>query len=144
PVHRLLTVCVSAGPELHLVDQVYVLNVTTAGFQERTSQYVNATRLGAQASAMLELHLNDRVALFAEVLGRYAKISGLKGTGTYYRLENNISSTIETDGYLYYLSGEKHPRLAILAAEPGAGQDARKALLDFTGVGLGGGLRFRF
>jgi hypothetical protein len=144
PLHRLLTLRASAGPEIHFAKYLYAFSMTTPELQETVQHTATTTRIGALGSLGLEIHMNNRVALVLEALGRIAKISNLKGTEIYYRWENEFNSESTVKGYLYYLSGEGHPRLAIFAAEPGGDQGARKATFDFSGVSFSGGLRFRF
>ncbi len=144
PAHRRLWLFFSGGPELHLVNYQYALNFTTPTSHEEISQKADGRGLGARGSAGLELHLNPRVALFFEIHGRLAKISNFQGKEATYHLEGYSPSTSEANGFLYYSEAGKYPGLAIFSEDAAQGKGVKRAVFDFSGMGLHTGLIFRF
>ena len=144
PLNRLLTICVSAGPEYHFADYKYGGNVTTPYSASSLTHRADARQLGLQGSLGLEIRMNERLAFVIEVLGRYAKISGFEGKEETYEWSGGHSSTVDEQGIIYFIEGEEYPRLDIPAAGAPGGQNARKAVFDLSGASLQAGLNFKF
>ncbi|MDH7513840.1 MAG: hypothetical protein QHH14_12910 [Clostridiales bacterium] len=144
PAHRRLWFFFSGGPELHLVTYRFNPNFQTPALLEDIGQKANGKGLGARGSAGLELHLNPRVALFFEIQGRLAKISNFQGKEATYRLEGYLPSTSEANGFLYYSEAGKCPGLAIFSEDASQGKGLKRAVFDFSGIGLHTGLIFKF
>lgn len=143
-IHRRLGVFFNIGPELHLVSYQYAFNFTRISVHEEVNQKAKAKGVGGSANLGLELRLNPRVAVILELSGRFAEITNFKGKGALYYLENGLVSTSEANGYLYYSDSAEQPGLSILTEEASAGKALRRAVLDFSGVGLSAGMSFRF
>jgi hypothetical protein len=144
PVNRWLTVCVHGGPALCFVKYNFSRSLSTTSFEENYYQKAKATSLGFRGGLGLEIYLNQRTAILIEAQGRYAKFTDLRGSEKY-SLTKSTSFLIvrEEEGSLYYLE-EEYPRLAILPDGSSGDHNARKAVFNFTGVSLMGGLRVRF
>jgi hypothetical protein len=143
PLHRVLAVLLSGGPEFHFVKFKYSRNYKLSLLEETIDQSADASGLGFQGSLGLEVSLNPRLALVLEGQGRYARITNFKGEERLYRWENFQSSDSKESGYLYFVQEGNAPGLAILSQEPGGG-NAERAVFDFSGVGFSAGLRFKF
>jgi hypothetical protein len=143
PVTPWLSVCASGGPALFLVKYNYNRNFEIPGVRDDFYQKANANGLGFVGSLGLEAHLNARVSLVLEAQGRYAKISGFEGSEKYTHEVGGWPSTIVTAGTLYYIEGAMYPSLAFFPDASSGGQNAKKAVLDFSGVSFLAGLRFR-
>jgi hypothetical protein len=143
PLHRVLAVVLSGGPEIHFVKFKYARNFKLPSLEESIDQRADASGLGFQGSLGLEVSLNPRLALVLEGQGRYARITNFKGEERFYHWENFQSSDSQESGFLYFIQEGNYPGLAILPQEPSAGS-AERAVFDFTGVGFSVGLRFKF
>jgi hypothetical protein len=144
PLNRLLTICISAGPEYHFADYKYGGNFTTPYSASSLTHRAKARQLGIHGSLGLEIRMNQRLAFIIEALGRYAKISGFEGKEETYQWANNQSTTVEEHGIIFFIGGEEYPRLDIPSAGAPSGQGAREAVFDFSGVSLQAGLNFKF
>ena len=144
PLNRLLTVTVSAGPEYHIADFKYGGSLTTPYYAGSLVQRVDARKLGLHGGIALEVRMNRRLAFCLEALGRYAKISGFEGKEAAYEWTEGGSFTVQDEGTLYYTEEDGYPHLDIPSAGAPGGQNARKAVFDFSGVSLRAGLNFKF
>jgi hypothetical protein len=144
PLHRLLTVCLSAGPEYHFVEYEYGGSLTTPYYSTSIMQTTDGRTLGLFGGLGVELRMNRRLAFCIEALGRYAKISGFEGKEATYEWSGGQSSTISDQGTLYYLEEEGYPRLDIPSAGTPDGQNVRKAVFNFSGISFRAGLNFKF
>ena len=144
PVARWLTVSLSGGPALYFVKYKYNRNIQYSTMEEDYYQQAKATKLGIQGGLGLEIHLNQRVAFLIEAQGRYVKFTDLRGSENSEGLWFIPTSPTEKVGSLYYIEGEGYPQLAVLTDDSAANSNARKAVLDFTGVSFKAGFRFRF
>ncbi len=144
PLNRLLTFVVNGGPTLYFVDYEYGKKFIIPLIEEDIYQKVKANRLGFQGGIGLEFRLNPRVVVFVETQGRYARISNLEGEETFFRSWFGQIWSLRKNGSLYYEEGDQYPGLVVLSDESAAGEDVRKAVLDFSGVSLALGLRIRF
>ena len=144
PLNRLLTICVSAGPEYFFADYKYGGNLTTPYSASSLTHRTKARQLGIQGGLDLEIRMNQRLAFIIEAFGRYAKISGFEGKEETYQWSGGHSSTVEDHGIIFFIEGEEYPRLDIPSAGEPGGQGVRKAVFDLTGVSLQAGLNFKF
>jgi hypothetical protein len=144
PLGRLLTVCVSAGPEHHWTAYKYGGNISTPYFAGSLTHRTKARQLGIFGGLGLEIRMNRRLAFIVEALGRYAKISGFEGKEETYEWSGGSSTTVEDHGALLFIEGEEFPRLDIPSAGVPGAQVGSKAVLDFSGVSLQAGLNFKF
>jgi hypothetical protein len=144
PVAPWLTVCLNGGPALFLVKYNYNRNVVIPGAADDFYQQASAQRIGFRGGLGLEIHLNKRAAVLLEAQGRYARITDFEGSEKFSHEVSGWPTIREEQGFLYYVEGERYAELAILSDENANGQNARKAVLDFTGISLLAGLRFRF
>ena len=144
PLNRLLTVCVSAGPEYHFADYKYGGNLTTPYSASSLTHRTKARQLGIQGGLGLEIRMNERLAFIIEAFGRYAKISGFEGKEETYEWSGGHSSTVVEQGTIFFIEGEGYPRLDIPSSGAPGGQGAREAVFDLTGVSLQAGLNFKF
>ncbi len=144
PINRLLALSVSAGPEYHIAYFKYGGSLTTPFYAGSLVQRADTQKLGLHGGLALEIRMNRRLAFCLEALGRYAKISGFEGKEAAYEWSGGGSFTVQDEGTLYYTEEDGYPHLDIpLAGAPG-GQNARKAVFDFSGVSLRAGLNFKF
>jgi len=144
PLNRLLTICLSAGPEYYFADYKYGGNLTTPYSASSLTHRAKARQLGVQGSLGLEIRMNRRLAFVIEALGRYAKISGFEGKEETYEWSGGHSSTVDEQGIIFFIEGEEYPRLDIPSAGAPGGQGGRKAVFDLSGVSLQAGLNFKF
>ena len=107
--------------------------------------------LGLHGNVVLEYNITNRIALVAELQGRYTRISSLKGA------VNSINSEgfhyEKESGTLYYftqwdfLIGARYASLAVWEKPPELSvkriEDTRKAFLDLSGHSLRVGIRIR-
>ncbi|OGD22088.1 MAG: hypothetical protein A2W03_05535 [Candidatus Aminicenantes bacterium RBG_16_63_16] len=144
PLNRWLRFLANGGPALYVVTYEFARRFIIPGREDDIHQKVTANRLGFQGGVGLELQLNRRAGLYVEVQGRHARITGLKGTEWAYTWDNYQSINTTTEGYLY--SGEKggYPVLSVLDEGAAAGGNARRAVLDLSGVSVAAGFRIRF
>jgi len=144
PLLAWLGVHAQAGPALFLVN--YDLNriSSTMMVRETYSQSAKANGLGFHGGLGLTFRINPQTAFVLEVRGRYARFSDLKGSETWTRSKPpNFVEITETSGSLYYVEGGRYPKLAVMA-DGTAGSNARKAVFDFSGFSLIGGVMVRF
>jgi len=143
PLTSWLSLCAGGGPALFLAKYNYNRNVAFPAYADDFYQQAKANGLGVFGSLDLEAHLNPRVSLVLEAQPRYSRVSGFEGSEKFVHEVGGWPVTTETAGTLYYVDGEKYPRLVFFSgAAPGV-QNARKAVLDFSGVSLLAGLRFK-
>ncbi len=108
----------------------------------------SANGIGFHGGLGFEFELSPNAGLFIEARGRYAKFGGYSGDLT-------LSSTSGTDsvsGKLYYLEelglvSQFYPLIMVSDTEPTPSayeRNIREATVDFSGVGVVGGLVIRF
>jgi hypothetical protein len=144
PVSSWLTVCFNGGPALFLVKYNYNRNVLIPGVADDFYQQAKAHGIGFRGGLGLEIHLNQRAAVLLEAQGRYARITGFEGSEKFSHEVSGWPTIREEQGSLYYVEAEKYAELAVLSEGAANIQNAGKAVLDFTGISLLAGLRFRF
>jgi len=144
PISRLLSFCVSAGPEYHFADYDYSGTLTTPYSESALVQETDARKLGIYGSLSLEIRMNRRLAFIIEAFGRYAKISGFEGKEVSYEWLGGQSTTINEQGTLYFYKEGGYSRLDIIPAGTAGGQAAREAVFDLSGVSLQAGFNFKF
>jgi hypothetical protein len=103
---------------------------------------------GLLAGAGFTQELNQFLDIFIEATGRYAKISRFKGTDTY---QDSTGLSNQEKGYLYLYQAQAGPEktfnlLFIRDRKPSeAGVlNPQRATVDFSGVSVVFGLKFRF
>ena len=133
------------GPAYYHADYNYSRDFATSTYEESDLQAAKGNTLGFHGGVGLSVSLNAKVAILLEVQVRYARFGDLTGSE---KLETTTSTsftvTKETSGSLYYVEGGAYPKLAVLADGATAGLNARKAVLDISGVVLAGGVVIRF
>jgi hypothetical protein len=133
------------GPAYYHADYSYSRDFVTSTYEESDSQAAKGNTLGFHGGVGLSVSLNAQVAILLEVQVRYARFGDLTGSE---KLETSTSTsftvTKETAGSLYYVEGGAYPKLAVFADGATAGLNARKAVLDISGVVLAGGVLIRF
>jgi hypothetical protein len=144
PLNHLLTFCASAGPAWYFSEFRYTGDSIVLGDEDSLHQEAKASHWGVQGSLGLEIRMNRRLAFIIEAQGRYAKISGFKGTERTFTWQGGQSKTVDEEGTLYLVEGEDYPRLDIIPGQPDNALQARKAVLDFSGLSLTAGLNFKF
>ena len=144
PLNRLLAVCLNAGPAYYFAHFQFGRSFMTPSDTDSILQNVKARGWGLEGGIGLEIRMNQRLAFVLEAQGRYAKISGFEGKEEIYKVIGGPVFTAVENGTLFYVEGEKHPRLDVFPGGPPAGVTARKAGLDLTGVSLQAGLNFKF
>jgi len=144
PISSWLTVCFNGGPALFLVKYNYNRNVVIPGVADDLYQQANAQKIGFRGGLGLEIHLNQRAAVLLEAQGRFARITDFEGSEKFSHEVSGWPTIREVQGFLYCVEGKKYAELAILPDGDANGQNATKAVLDFTGISLLAGLRFRF
>ena len=141
-----LAVSVRGGPALYSAHYNYSMGGSATfirnGLVHRSySQDVKAKQMGFEGGLGFEFNPNPFVAIFVELQGRYAKIGGLEGTeeAAFYQggqLQRSVNS-----GSVYLVETAANPELDILLSEEAG--SARKATLDFSGLSILAGLKFR-
>jgi hypothetical protein len=144
PLNRLVTICVSVGPEYYFADYKYGGNLTTPYSASSLTHRAEARQLGIQGGFGLEIRMNQRLAFIIEAFLRYAKISGFEGKEETYEWSGGHSSTVEHNGIILFIEGEQYPRLDIPSAGGPGGQGAREAVFDLSGGSIQAGLNFKF
>jgi hypothetical protein len=143
--YRLLSIVLNGGPSLYLTEYSYGMTSTIAGlWRDKVNQSANATTIGFYGGFELEARISPKAALFLECQGKYARISGLKGTEIRELWENGLTTDVNTTGTLYYIEGGAHPKLSFLNAAPSGSGNARQAVFDFSGVCVRAGFKIRF
>jgi len=146
PLGRRIKIELNAGPALFHANLDYTLSDNGREFWDKMNLTGKAWKAGVQGGLGLQIGLNERVAFFVDVLGRYAKISNLAGSGFVSSGDNGrpAPSTTITTGTLYFVPDAPYPRLAIFPDGSSDAAAARKAVFDFTGVDVVGGVRILF
>lgn len=106
----------------------------------------NALGYGFHGSLGLEIDLGKSFGIVLEALGRYAKISGFKGTLTWADNDEILGSE---EGSLYYYEQEQliwNTWVYLETTQPTGNnyRNVRKAVIDLTGATARAGLVFRF
>ncbi len=143
---RQIKIELNAGPALFYANLDYTLSDNGREFWDKMNLTGKAWKAGVQGGLGVQFGLNERVAFFVDVRGRYAKISNLAGSGFVSSGDNGMSaqSTTTTTGTLYFVPGTASPRLAVLPDGSSDAAGARKAVFDFTGADVVGGIIIRF
>jgi len=143
---RRIEIELNAGPALYYANLDYALSDNGREFWDKMNLTGKAWRAGVQGGAGVQIGLNERVAFFMDVRGHYAKISNLAGSGFVSSGENGMpaGSATTTTGTLYFVPGTPSSRLAVYPDGSSDAAGARKAVFDFTGADVVGGIRIRF
>lgn len=83
------------------------------------------------------------MAIFLEVQGRYANISGLEGDETATFFQGGEYRQAAGSGPVYLVETTANPQLDIIPSGGNVPGGARRATLDFSGVTYLFGLKFR-
>jgi len=109
----------------------------------------NAQGLGLLGGIGFVLSFGERFGLIAEVNGRYAQLTGFKGTGTF--LEEGMTEPINEEGRLYAFdsrtsSQTSYPQVFIRSKTPAEGgvENAREAKVDLSGISIRVGVKVKF
>jgi hypothetical protein len=133
------------GPAYYHANYNYSRDYSTTTYEESDLQAAKADTLGFHGGVGLSIGLNARIAILLEVQVRYARFGDLKGSEKLEQTPSDGATVIkETSGSLYFIEGGVYPKLAVLADGATAGLNARKAVLDISGVVLAGGVVIRF
>jgi hypothetical protein len=143
---RRIKIELNAGPALFYANLDYTLSDNGREFWDKMNLTGKAWKAGVQGGLGVQIGLSERVAFFVDVQGRYAKISNLAGSGFVSSGENGrpAQSAATTTGSLYFVPGAPSPRLTIFADGSPDAAGARKAVFDFTGADVVGGIIIRF
>jgi hypothetical protein len=144
PLSGILMLRISGGPALVLAHYWYSYGASSQEFEDLIAQNADARALGLWGGLGFEIAMNNRVGFFVEAQGRYARITDFKGSERYDQTKNFVASVTKMSGYLYLVEDGPFPRLAVVSDSTAAGQNARRAVFNFTGVNLVGGLKVRF
>ena len=136
---------VHGGPAYYHADYDYSREYITTGLDEANFQTAKAGTLGFHGGVGLSIGVNSKIAILLEAQVRYARFGGLPGSEKLETTPTGYFTVIkETSGSLYYVEGGAFPKLAVLADGAASGLNARKAVLDISGVVLAGGVVIRF
>ena len=131
------------GPAFYHVSYSFSRDYLTTNWEDEYYETAAGSTLGLHGGASLALSINSQIALFAEVQVRYARFGTLSGSDkSMYTLMT--TDTVETSGTLYNITGESYARLAVLSDATASSKGYQKAVFDYSGVTLGGGLMIRF
>ena len=145
PLLSWLGLNINGGPAFHLVKYDYSLSYRTTAVSYTYSQSAEAAGLGFYGGLGLTFRINPRTIFFVEAQGRYAKFASLKGSEkTIFSNPPNFVVITETAGSVYYIEGDKYPKLEVFPDEASVGPGVRKAVLNLSGIGLMGGVMIRF
>lgn len=145
PFYRALSIVLNGGPALYLTDYSYGLTSTISGaWRDNVNQSASAKTIGFYGGFELEAKISPKAALFLECQGKYARISGLKGSEIRTIWENGQTTEVDTTGTLYDIEGGAHPKLSFLNEAPSGSGNARPAVFDFSGVCVRAGFKIRF
>jgi hypothetical protein len=147
PLTQVLAVTLVGGPALFFTSYEYNRNASIPGapysvWEESLHQRGRKLILGAQAGAGLELHINKRTAFVLQTMGRFARSSNMTGEEKNLVMLQGQDIGPTYEGQLYFVPGGTYPRLAVRPDAPSS--DARKAVVNFTGVDFTFGLRVKF
>jgi len=138
-----LGLTIHGGPAYYHVNYSFSRDYLTTNFEDEYYQTATGSTLGLQAGVGLAISINSQVAFFVEARGRYARFASLTGSDeAMYTLMT--TDTVQTAGSIYNITGEKYARLAVLTDAAATSAGAQKAVFDFSGVSLMGGLLIRF
>jgi len=144
PLLSWLAARAEAGPAYFSVKYTLGQNSSTMALRETYEQSAKANGIGAHGSLGLTFRINSQTVFILEARGRYARFPDLKGSEKWVRSQpGGFVDIDEASGSLYYIEGARYPKLAVLA-DGAAGAGARKAVFDFSGVSLAGGIMLRF
>jgi len=144
PLLSWLAARAEAGPAYFSVKYALDQNSSTIALRETYEQTAKANRIGAHGSLGLTFRINSQTVFILEARGRYARFPDLRGSEKWARSQpGGFIDVDEASGSLYYIEGARYPKLAVLA-DGAAGAGARKAVFDFSGISLAGGIMLRF
>lgn len=148
PFAGFLAVSVRGGPAFYSTEYTYVLGCESGFLRDGLiytsySQEASAKQLGFEGGLGLEFNPNPFVAIFVEVQGRYAKIRNLEGEETATFFQGGQYRQSASSGPVYIVEIAANPELDIVPSGDAVPGNAGKATLDFSGVSILAGLKFR-
>lgn len=143
-----LAVSVRGGPAYYSVEYSCAEGCTGGFLRDGLtytsySQEARAKKWGAEGGLGLEFNPNRFVAIFLEVQGRYANISGLEGDETAAFYQDGQYRQSAGSGPVYLVETTANPQLDIIPSGGNVPGGAGRATLDFSGVTFLAGLKFR-
>ncbi len=137
-----------AGIEYIFASCSYYYRFSQGDYWQEWKGEAEAQAPGLLAGVGFTQKLNQFLDIFIEATGRYAKISRFKGTDTY---QDSTGLSNQEKGYLYLFQAQTAPEktfdlLFIRDRKPSeAGVlNPQRATVDFSGVSIVFGLKFRF
>jgi hypothetical protein len=148
PLLPWLGLTLHGGPAFFHADYTYSRDYETTLVEDNYSQQAKGNTLGLHGGLGLAVSLNARVAIVLEARGRYARFTDLQGSEKLmYSTISTFTIITENTGSLYAIGGQKYARLAVLSDAAAAGMSSAKpvkAVFDFSGISLVGGINIRF
>lgn len=136
------------GIEYYFARAGYYYRYQTEGFWQEWSGSAKSQGLGFLGGLGYEYEIAPFATLFVEAVGRYAKIKGFEGTDNY---RESTEYTHQERGTLFFYRGQigqdkSVPLLYIRQRKPTEAwvADPKEAIIDFSGVTLRAGIKFRF
>jgi hypothetical protein len=136
------------GIEYYFTQIQYYYRYQTQDFWQQWSGSARGHGFGFLGGMGYEYEIAPFAKLFVEVVGRYSKIKGFKGTDNY---RESTDHTHSETGKLYFYQGQVGeektvPLLYIRERKPAEAWvlDTKEAIIDFSGVTLRAGIGFRF
>jgi hypothetical protein len=146
PFASRLAISFRGGPALYSAHYNYSMGGNSSflrnGLVHKSySQEVKAKQIGFEGGLGFEFNPNPFVAIFVELQGRYAKIGGLEGKEEAVIYQGGQLQKSVGSGAVYLVETAADPELDLLLSEEAV--SARHATLDFSGVSVLAGLKFR-
>jgi len=140
---------IKTGIEYYFAKCEYYYHYREATFWKWWHGTAKAQGSGILGAMGIDLKIAPWLSFTIEATGRFAKISGFKGT---HRSNDSIYPEYDEDGTLYYYNTrgiveESIPLLFIKLRKPSEDvniSDPRRAIIDFSGVSLRAGFKLRF
>lgn len=136
------------GGEYYFARYTYLYRYREGDYFQEWMGESKANGLGVAGGIGFIQRLNNNISLFIETAGRYVKIDGFSGKNDY---KESIGYEFFEEGSLYSydirVSGEKsYPVIFIRDKKPSEGgvTNVRLATIDFSGLSLRVGIKFRF
>jgi len=139
---------IKSGIEYYFAQCTYYYHIQADDFWENWEGKSKAQELGLMGGLGIVQNVSSHLSLFLEGTGRYARITGFKGTN-YFEDSTGFSSSEEGTLYIYQgqISEEKsYPLLFIRKKRPAEAGVLNPALamIDLSGFSLTAGIRIHF
>jgi len=142
-------IALKAGISYTIARCGYSTSYSQDSFSQEMVGEADGGGLGAWAALALELPLSKNLAFLIEAAGHYAPLRGFEGTGSY--TDSNTEAAAEETGklwtYDYIQAGRTiSPLMLIRSQRPAEAyvENAREAMVDFSGMSLKAGIKVRF